>query len=159
MQQAGLELGLQDRELLAQRRLAHAEAGGRTGDAARPAYRFVSWTRGDSLKLERFADYAGPSKPTIRHATIRFINDENAQISALQAGDVDYVPVVATIESVDGFKDDKRFKLDTGMTQGGMLWLYDFPKVGVSRKELAGLWKNAPVPAYPIAEMRWQAGK
>jgi hypothetical protein len=25
----------------------------------------------------------------------------------------------------------------------------------VSRKQLGGLWKNSPVPAYPIAEMRW----
>lgn len=35
------------------------------------------------------------------------------------------------------------------------LWLYDFPKVGVARKELTGLWKNSPVPAFPLAEIRW----
>ncbi|MGE0749683.1 MAG: ABC transporter substrate-binding protein [Variibacter sp.] len=83
-------------------------------------YKFVSWTRGDSLKLEKFADYNGPVKPTIAHATIRFINDENAQIAALEAGDVDYVPVVGAVESVDGFKDDKRFQTLVGMTQGVM---------------------------------------
>ena len=59
-------------------------------------------------------------KPTIQRATIRFINDENAQIAALEAGDVDYVPVVGAVESVDGFKDDKRFQLLVGMTQGVM---------------------------------------
>ncbi len=83
-------------------------------------YKFVSWTRGDSLKLERFADYTGPIKPTIQRATIRFINDENAQIAALQAGDVDYVPVVGAVESVDGFKGDDRFQILAGMTQGVM---------------------------------------
>jgi peptide/nickel transport system substrate-binding protein len=83
-------------------------------------YKFVSWTRGDSLKLERFADYSGPVQPSIRQVTIRFINDENAQISALEAGDVDYVPVVGAVESVDAFKDNKNFKVEVGMTQGVM---------------------------------------
>jgi peptide/nickel transport system substrate-binding protein len=83
-------------------------------------YKFVSWVRGDSIKLEKFAGYAGPIKSQIANATIRFINDENAQISALQAGDVDYVPVIGAVESVDGFKDDPQFKVEVGMTQGVM---------------------------------------
>jgi len=93
-------------------------------DGVRPIgtgpYKFVSWTRGDSLKLERFSDYSGWAQPTIQKVTIRFINDENAQVSALEAGDVDYVPVVGSVESVDAFKGSAKFKVDIGMTQGVM---------------------------------------
>jgi peptide/nickel transport system substrate-binding protein len=91
-------------------------------------YKFASWTRGDSLRLERFADYKGPVTPEFPRVTIRFINDENAQISALQAGDVDYVPVVAAIESAESLKNDSRFTLDVGTTQGVMF-------VGLNNKQ------------------------
>ncbi len=35
-------------------------------------------------------------------------------------------------------------------------WLFEFPKVGVARKGLGGLWHNAPMAVYDLAAMRWQ---
>lgn len=64
------------------------------------------------------------------------------------------------IAEADASKSELRTKLAEAQKRlaedAPSLWLYDSPKVGISRKQLMGLWKNSPAPAYPIAEMRWQ---
>jgi peptide/nickel transport system substrate-binding protein len=35
-------------------------------------------------------------------------------------------------------------------------WLYEFPKIAVAKKELAGIWRDAPMAVYELATLRWQ---
>ena len=51
-------------------------------------YRFVEWVAGDSLTLTRNTDYWGP-EPQIDEVKFVFLPDEQARVSAVQAGDVD----------------------------------------------------------------------
>ena len=36
------------------------------------------------------------------------------------------------------------------------LFLFMLPKITVAKKGLTGLWPNWPVPANPLAELRWE---
>jgi peptide/nickel transport system substrate-binding protein len=71
-------------------------------------YQFVSWTRGDSIELEAFADhFNGP--PETDQLSIRIVPDNSARVVALESGDLDFVqsPVspqdVARLEESDDF--------------------------------------------------------
>ncbi|WP_233342839.1 ABC transporter substrate-binding protein [Burkholderia cepacia] len=81
-------------------------------------YKFVSWTRGDSVTLVRYPDYKGPVTPTIQNVVFRFISDENAQVLALKGGQVDYLPYMAAADTVKTLKSDSRFRVSAGTTQG-----------------------------------------
>lgn len=60
-------------------------------------YKYVSWTSGDSLKFERFDDYfEGAAK--IKDLTWKFIPEDSARTIALEAGDVDFLFNVASID-------------------------------------------------------------
>ena len=52
-------------------------------------YKFVSWTRGSHVTLERNADYWDAGKPRIDRLIVRFIPDAGARVAALEAGEVD----------------------------------------------------------------------
>ena len=92
------------------------------GDAQKPVgtgpYRFVEWVRGDSLTIEKYPAYRDAAKVAIAKATTRFIADKLAQIAALLAGDADYLTQLAALESVERFKNDPRFQVLTGSTEG-----------------------------------------
>lgn len=64
-------------------------------------YRFVGWQRGERLTLERAPDYWG-SPPEAERVTYRFIPNPAARLSALLAGDVDFIDFVpiANAESI-----------------------------------------------------------
>jgi peptide/nickel transport system substrate-binding protein len=34
-------------------------------------------------------------------------------------------------------------------------FLFEFPNITVANKSLTGFWENAPVPASPVAELKW----
>jgi peptide/nickel transport system substrate-binding protein len=84
-------------------------------------YQFVSWTRGDSVTLQKFAGHRDASKITVTQARFRFINDPSAQVAALLAGDLDYAPNLGGLEMVERFKTDARFKILVGATEGETL--------------------------------------
>ncbi|HET8568893.1 MAG TPA: ABC transporter substrate-binding protein [Candidatus Limnocylindria bacterium] len=50
-------------------------------------FRFVSYTKGERIVVERNEDYWG-AKPTLQKITFRFIPDPNTRVLALQAGEV-----------------------------------------------------------------------
>ncbi len=62
-------------------------------------YRLNRWDRGSSMEFTGFADYyQGP--PKLGRIVVRFINDPNAMVAAILAGDVDVVlPVAVDLEA------------------------------------------------------------
>lgn len=57
-------------------------------------YRFVSWTTGEQIVLERNDDYYGV-KPHIRKVVIRFISDDNSALQQARSGAIDTMGVRA----------------------------------------------------------------
>ncbi|HEX7145214.1 MAG TPA: ABC transporter substrate-binding protein [Gaiellaceae bacterium] len=66
-------------------------------------FRFVSWTRGDRLVLERYEDYWG-EKAKLDRLIFRPISDNAARLQALQAGDIQGYDLVEPqdIETIEG---------------------------------------------------------
>jgi peptide/nickel transport system substrate-binding protein len=79
-------------------------------------FRFLAWRRGDSLTLERNADYRGPPAP-LREVTFKFIADPSAAYAALMAGDIDAFWNYPAPESFPQFAADRRFKVYVGSTE------------------------------------------
>ena len=80
-------------------------------------FRFVNWTKGSSLTLERNPDYWGKA-PALEKATFRFIPDPAAAVSAMLAGDVDAFPNFPAPEALPQFEADPRFSVVVGSTEG-----------------------------------------
>ncbi len=80
-------------------------------------FRFVKWTKGDSVTVERQDAYWG-AKPALKSVTFRFVSDPSAQVAALLAGDIDAIPNVGAPESLERFKTDDRFEVRVGNTEG-----------------------------------------
>ena len=81
------------------------------------AYRLDRWISGDRIKLKANADYWG-EQPQIQQVTFRFISDPAAATHALMSGDLDGFPIFPATESVDAFRDDPRFQVLEGTTEG-----------------------------------------
>ena len=81
-------------------------------------FKFKSWARGDKVELVRNPDYWQPGKVKLESVTFRFINDPQAQVAALRAGDVDAIPNMAAPEVFAGLKKDPRFTVVAGNTEG-----------------------------------------
>jgi peptide/nickel transport system substrate-binding protein len=79
-------------------------------------FRFLAWSRGDSLSLERFGDYWG-TPARLKRATFKFISDPSAAYAALMAGDVDAFSNYPAPESFAQFAADPRFKVFVGSTE------------------------------------------
>ncbi len=70
-------------------------------------FRFVSWQRGDHVKLARNTGYWGGPVPWDA-VTLRFINNDGARVAAMLAGDVDAIEGIPT-------PDIARFKADRNL--------------------------------------------
>ena len=79
-------------------------------------YKFVSWTKGASITLDKWDDYRDPGKIAIQHATFRFVSDPSAAAAGMMAGDVDAFPRFANLDSLGQFKSDPRFQVLIGGT-------------------------------------------
>lgn len=80
-------------------------------------FRFVAWAKGDRVVLERDPAYWDAARlPRLARATFRFIGDPQAQVAALQSGDVDAVPELAAPELFAPFRADPRFAAVVGRT-------------------------------------------
>jgi peptide/nickel transport system substrate-binding protein len=96
---------------------ASAENNG-TNPIGTGPYKFVRWTKGDSVDLELFADYRNAANIKMKKAKFRFINDGNAQVNALLAGDLDYMVNLAAPQLFEQFKKDPNFTALEGTTEG-----------------------------------------
>ncbi|QRM28008.1 ABC transporter substrate-binding protein [Microvirga sp. VF16] len=81
-------------------------------------FKFKSWTRGDRVELVRNPDYWQKDKIKLDSVTFRFINDAQAQVAALKAGDVDAFSNLGAPELFAEFQKDSRFKAVAGNTEG-----------------------------------------
>ena len=63
------------------------EAIARVETSATGPYKFISWTEGDNIKVERFEEYWG-EKPYYKDVTLKSIPDDSARLLALQSGDI-----------------------------------------------------------------------
>lgn len=77
-------------------------------------FRFADWVPGDRVTLERVA----PEADRINTVVFKVVPDPAAQVAALLAGDVDYIPNFSAPESLDVFRGDDRFTMVEGMTEG-----------------------------------------
>ena len=81
-------------------------------------YRLSSWTKGASIALDKWEGYRDPAKIAIPHATFRFISDPAAAVAAMLAGDVDAFPRFPNLDALGQFKNDPRFQVLIGGTDG-----------------------------------------
>ena len=81
-------------------------------------YRFVKWTKGDSVELEKYDGHRNAANVQIKRAKFRFINDATAQVAALYAGDLDYMPQLSAPEMFAQFQGDDNFTTLQGTTEG-----------------------------------------
>ena len=81
-------------------------------------FKFERWVRGDRVELSRFEGHRDAASIKLRRATFRFIQDPAAQVAALRAGDLDAFPNLGAPETLDQFKNDARFKVVVGATEG-----------------------------------------
>lgn len=83
-------------------------------------FRFVRWTQGDSVVIERNPDYWGePAR--LERATFRFIDDPSAAFAAMMAEDVDTFPIYPSPETLPILDADPRFAAVIGSTEGETL--------------------------------------
>jgi peptide/nickel transport system substrate-binding protein len=81
-------------------------------------FKFKAWNRGDRVELVRNADYWQKDKIKLDSVTFRFINDPQAQVAAVRAGDVDAFPNIGAPELFVELKKDPRFTAVAGNTEG-----------------------------------------
>ncbi|TBW36280.1 ABC transporter substrate-binding protein [Siculibacillus lacustris] len=80
-------------------------------------YRLDSWTRGDRLTLVATgAWWGGPTR--IAKATFRFVNDPQAQVAGIKAGDCDVLTNLAAPEAADSLAADPKLAVVVGRTEG-----------------------------------------
>ncbi|MDR7418684.1 MAG: ABC transporter substrate-binding protein [Armatimonadota bacterium] len=77
-------------------------------------FRFVTWERGVGVRLERFAQYYVSGRPFLERVTFRFLPDQNAQMAALRAGDIDVIGYGVIPENAVAVQRDANLKLITG---------------------------------------------
>ncbi|MEM8916454.1 MAG: ABC transporter substrate-binding protein, partial [Pseudomonadota bacterium] len=76
-----------------------------------------NWNQGDSVEIERYADYWG-EPALLDKATFKFIADETAALAAMLAGDVDAFPNFPAPENLPQLAADPNFSVVVGSTEG-----------------------------------------
>lgn len=81
-------------------------------------FKFVNWTKGDSVELARFEDYWDKSSiPQLDKVVFRFISDPQAQAAAARSKDVDAFPQFSAPELFSEFENDEQLVTFIGNTQ------------------------------------------
>ena len=85
-------------------------------------YKFVSWKRGDSLEFEAFEDYFGGA-PAIKHMIWKIIPEGSSRTIALEAGEIDFIVEVETMDYERLKGDDNITVLEYESTEHNWLML------------------------------------
>jgi peptide/nickel transport system substrate-binding protein len=93
-------------------------AGEATNPIGTGPYKLSSWTKGSSITLDKWDGFRDAANIPIAHATFRFISDPAAEVAALLAGDVDDFPEFQNVQALDQFRNDPRFQVLVGGTEG-----------------------------------------
>jgi len=94
---------------------AGTEEAQRTQPVGTGPFRFAEWVRGSEVRLEKFEDYHG-TPAYLDAVTFRIIEDTNAQLAALQAGDINLVGVALSPENAIQLQGDPNVKVTEGST-------------------------------------------
>jgi peptide/nickel transport system substrate-binding protein len=81
-------------------------------------FKFDAWAKGSSITLVKNEQFRDAAKVAMKKVTFRFINDPAAQVAALLAGDIDGMPRYGALESLKQFRNDPRFTVAIGGTEG-----------------------------------------
>ncbi len=81
-------------------------------------FKFVKWTKGDSVIIEKNANYRSLGDIELNKVTFKFVGDSNAQVAAMMSGDVDVFPRIGALETLQQFENDSRFQVLQGTTEG-----------------------------------------
>jgi peptide/nickel transport system substrate-binding protein len=81
-------------------------------------FKFDNWAKGSAVTMSKWPGYRDAANVRLNRVTFRFINDPAAQVAALLAGDVDAIPRFQASQSVGQFRNDKRFNVTVGGTEG-----------------------------------------
>ncbi len=73
-------------------------------------YKFVDWQRGQHIILEAFDDYYGEG-PYIQQVIVKFYQDEQVMLAALERGDIDYMGSLPP-DDIDRVKAEYSDRLD-----------------------------------------------
>ena len=93
-------------------------AGEATNPIGTGPYKLANWTKGASVTLDKWDGYRDAAKIPLEHATFRFISDPSAEVAALLAGDVDVMANLQNVQALAQFKNDPRFQVLIGGTEG-----------------------------------------
>ncbi len=96
-------------------------ANNRANPVGTGPFKFERWARGDRVELVRFDDYWQKDAVKLKRVTFRFIQDPVAQVAALRSGDLDAFPNLGAPETLDQFKNDRRFRVVVGTTEGEVI--------------------------------------
>ncbi|MHA7133371.1 ABC transporter substrate-binding protein [Oerskovia turbata] len=87
-------------------------------------YRFVEWTQGDHLTIERNDDYWGePAKNS--GVTFRFFQDTTALNNALATGDLDLVIAEDSPDQLVQFEGNDAFTITEGTSTTKQIWAFN----------------------------------
>lgn len=93
------------------------QAGTEESQASAPVgtgpFRFAEWVEGSEVRLEKYPDYYG-DVAYLDSVTFRIIEDTNAQLAALQAGDIDMVGVALSPENALQLEGNADIKVTEG---------------------------------------------
>ncbi len=83
-------------------------------------YTLQAWNKGDSIVMERNADYWG-TPPAVKTMTLKYFADPNAMNNALLTGGIQVVSTVQTPEALSQFGDTAKYQLIDGSSTGEVL--------------------------------------
>lgn len=84
-------------------------------------FKFDRWQRGDRVELSRYPGYWNKGAIKLEKVTFRFISDPQAQVAALNAGDLDAFPNLGAPELFGQFTKNPKFKAVAGNTEGEII--------------------------------------
>ncbi|MEI8410564.1 MULTISPECIES: ABC transporter substrate-binding protein [unclassified Kribbella] len=83
-------------------------------------FKFSKWNRGDSIVLERNADYWG-TKPFFNQITLKYFKDPTALNNALLTGTINVIGTVQAPEALSQFSSNDKYQVIEGTTNGEVL--------------------------------------
>ena len=81
-------------------------------------FKFVSWTKGDSVVMEKNAGHRNAGSVKLSKVKYRFINDPAAQIAAMMSGDLDLIPFARASAGLGALQANPDVKVSFGTTEG-----------------------------------------
>lgn len=87
-------------------------------------FKLVSWTPADAMTFQRSDNYWKPGQPYMDGIVIKIIPQGPSRISALQAGEIDYLPYTEVLpQDFASIRDDPNIQWATGLTSQAQVML------------------------------------